>query len=458
MFRNAALTLLLIVSFCVVTHAQQNADLIITGGHYFDVETGTMVPNTGIAVAGERFLGVGIAPKDFKAEKTIKLEDDQFVLPGLIDCHAHYNVRLVKKRREEYRVMPVIYLANGVTTTFSCGEFDPEQMLKLRKDIESGEKLGPNLINSGPYFGRARPGWRGIRSEEDIKADVDFWAERGAGGFKAKAISPSELEALCKHAKRHGLTVTGHLDSGFRNSVNPSDAIDLGINRIEHFLGGDAMPDTKSAYSSLPNITRDMEAYKKIVTKFIETDTVFDATLTAYGYVGKPGEEYEPWINEGEFFTPFIQEQLKQRGPGRPMMQFQSIYEAKLKTIAAFFEAGGTITMGTDHVSDGTYLPGFGAHRELDAFSRAGVPNADVLKIGTINGAKALRIDENFGSLTQGKFADLLVVTGNPVENIRNTRNVQHVMRAGKLHNPKDLFESVQGKLGPSTEEETKDW
>lgn len=458
MLRHFLLACAAVLGFCAISSAQQTIDLLIKGGHYFNTETGEMLPNSGIAISGNRFVGIGINPGDFDAKKVIDIGDDQYVLPGLIDCHAHYNVRLIGKRREEFQIMPIIYLANGVTTTFSCGEFDPEQMLKLRKEIERGEKLGPNLINSGPYFGRARPGWRGIRSEEEIKADVDFWAEQGAGGFKAKAIAPSELEALCKHAKRHGLTVTGHLDSGFRNSVNPRDAIDLGINRIEHFLGGDAMPDTSSAYSSLPNITRDMDEYKRIVQKFIESGTVFDATLTAYGYVGQPGEEFDPWIDEGQFFTPFIQQRLKERGPAKPMMQFQSIYEAKQKTIAAFFEAGGKITMGTDHVSDGTYLPGFGAHRELDAFSRSGIPNVEVLKIGTINGAKALGIEQDYGSITQGKIADLLVVTGNPVEKIRNTRNVNYVIRAGTLHKPQDLFESAQGKLGPRDEEEIKDW
>lgn len=458
MIRVALWTVAIMFLFTSASHSQQKVDLLIVGGHYFDHDSGNFQANPGIAVSDGRFVAFSVDPKDYQANRVVELTREQFVLPGLIDCHAHYNVRLFKKRREEFMVMPVIYLANGVTTTFSCGEFDPETMLKLRREIESGAKIGPHLINSGPYFGRARPGWRGVKSEEDIKAEVDFWAGQGVGGFKAKAISPSELEALCKHAKRHGLTVTGHLDSGFRNSVNPSDAIDLGIDRIEHFLGGDAMPDSQSAYASLPNITRDMEEYKKIVKKFVDTKTVFDATLTAYGYVGAPGEEYDHWIDETMFFTPFVQETVKERGPGDPLLRFQKIYDAKLKTIAAFFEAGGTITLGSDHVSDGTFLPGFGAHRELDALVRAGIPAADAINIGSINGARALGIDADYGSLEVGKVADLFVVSGNPIERIRNTRNVKYVMRAGKLHQPENLYESVKGKLGPKDRSEVGDW
>ncbi len=458
MFRNLLWAIAFVFVCLPICYSQQEIDLLIEGGHYFENETGTFHANSGIAISDGRFVEFSVDPKDFHAAETVKLTDDQFIMPGLIDCHAHYNVRLFKKRREEFLVMPVVYLANGVTTTFSCGEFDPEKMLKLRREIQSGKKLGPNLINSGPYFGRARPGWRGVRSEEDIKTEVDFWAGQGVGGFKAKAISPSELEALCKHAKRHGLTVTGHLDSGFRNSVNPRDAIDLGIDRIEHFLGGDAMPDSKSAYASLANITRDMDEYKKITQKFIDTNTVFDATLTAYGYVGAPGEEYDHWIDETSFFTPFVQNHVKERGPGDPLLQFQKIYDAKQKTIATFFEAGGTISLGSDHVSDGTFLPGFGAHRELDAFVRSGIPAADAIKMGTINGARALGIDNDFGSLEKGKVADLFVATGNPLENIRNTRNVNYVLRAGKLHRPEKLFKSVQGKLGPEGKNDISDW
>lgn len=448
---------LLLVSLPQLGSSQQAIDLLIQGGHYFDTESGSFLENPGIAVNEGRFLSINADPGDYKAKKTIELDSDQFIIPGLIDCHAHYNVRLIRKRREEFDVMPVVYLANGVTTTFSCGEFAPEQMMQLRKAIKKGEKIGPNLINSGPYFGRARPSWRGIRNEEDIKAEVDFWAEQGVGGFKAKAISPSELEALCKHAKRHGLTVTGHLGSGFRNSVNPRDAIDLGINRIEHFLGGDAMPGARSAYASLAKITRDMEEYKKIAQKFIDTETVFDATLTAYGYESG-GEEFSHWIDERQFFTPFIQERVKEKGPARPIAQFQAIYEAKLKTISAFFEAGGTITLGSDHVSDGNFLPGFGAHRELDAFVRSGIPAADALRIGTINGARALGIDEDFGSLTKGKVADMVILKGNPLDNIRNTRNVEWVVREGSPHQPEELFESVKGKLGPANEDAIRDW
>ena len=456
-----SLMLVLCLLFSAPEQEKQAVDTLIVGGHVFETESGKFVSNSGIAIKEGRFVKTNAVPDQFEAKETVMLGDDKYLLPGLIDCHAHYNVKLIKKRREEFAVMPVIYLANGATVTFSCGEFDPEEMFKLRKRIEQGKQLGPRLLNSGPYFGRARPGWRGKKDAQEIRDEVDFWASKGVGGFKAKAIGPDALKVLIEQAHTHNLTVTGHLDSGFRNSVNPRDAIEMGIDRIEHFLGGDAMPASKSAYASLQSIKSGTEEWNQIVQHFIKNKTVFDATLTAYGYLGiKPGvrEEYGYWIDETQFFTPYFKELIKDRKPMKGLELYQRIYDAKLKTIADFHKAGGTISLGTDHVSNGNHLPGFGVHRELDALVRSGISEAEAIRIGTINGARALRIDKDHGSIEAGKFADLVVVTGNPLDKICNTRNVVTVFKQGVGHDAKQLLNSVKGKLGPSSKEEEKDW
>lgn len=433
----------------------QDEPLLVVGGHRFRTQEGDFVANEGILIESGRFKSVG---KQVTADgvRRLELTGQQYILPGLIDLHAHYNVKLLRKRREEFHVMPTVYLANGVTVTFSAGEYDPDGMLQLRKRIETGKQVGPKLLNSGPYFGRVRRGWREI-SDEQIRKDVNTWAERGVGGFKAKAIGPERLKVLIDQAHKHDLTVTGHLDSGYRGSVNPRDAILMGIDRIEHFLGGDAMPATKSAYASLAGITADMPEFKKQVELFIKTGTYFDCTITAYGYFGKRGEEYDYWIDERELFTPYIQEIVKNRKP-QVMMQFDAIYRAKLKTIAAFHEAGGLISLGTDHFSNGEFLPGFGFHRELDALVRGGIPESDAIRIGTINGARAMKIEKDHGSIEPGKVADLCIVTGNPLTNIRNTRNVNKVVRGGTVHDSQQLLDSVRGKLGPKDESEKAAW
>lgn len=456
------LSFLVILQFCCPLEAQENVDAVIVGGQFFNVESGAFEPNVSIAIKQGRFVGVGEKPSDYLAKNTVRLGEDDYILPGLIDCHAHYNVRLIKKRREEFEFMPLVYLANGATVTFSCGEFDPEGMMKLRQRIEQGTQIGPRLINSGPYFGRARPGWRGKKPEQEIRDEVDFWADRGVGGFKAKAIDPDSLRTLIEQAHKHNLTVTGHLDSGYRNSVNPKDAIDMGIDRIEHFLGGDGLPNSQSAYQSLQNLRPGTPAYLRIVQHFIDNGVYFDATLTAYGYLGETTpethEEYEYWFPENELFTPHMQEVAKNSEPAKGMEIYQRIYRVKQTTIEPFHAAGGLITLGTDHVSNGNHLPGFGIHREMDVMVRSGISPSETLKIATINGAKALKIDQEHGSIENGKSGDLVIIKGNPLANIRNTRNISRVVKAGVFHDPIKLLDAVKGKIGPADQEHESDW
>lgn len=452
--RSIAFALVCVVAWGPFVIGNDPAELRIEGGYVFDTELGTFLPNTGISVFKGRFVDAPMAVG------TMTLTDNEYVLPGFIDCHAHYNVRLHKRRREEFEFMPLLYLASGATVTFSAGEYDPEGMVALRERIADGQQDGPRLITSGPYFGRARPGWDRDRPEQELRDEVDYWAKKGSGGFKAKSIDPDSLRILIDQAHRHGLTVTGHLDSGYRGSVNPRDAITMGIDRIEHFLGGDAMPDTQSAYQSLQNLQSGTPEFEKICEHFVKNGVFFDCTLTAYGYLGatEPRDEYQYWIDERQFFTPFMQEYAQQREPAKGLDIYQRIYDAKLAMIADFYHAGGTITLGTDHVSDGNYIAGFGIHRELDALVRSGIPAKEALRIGTINGAKALRIDQEHGSIEVGKSADMVIVTGNPLKEIRNTRNMRYVIRAGKVFEQAELLDRVRGKLGPASEDELKNW
>ncbi|MFQ5675475.1 MAG: amidohydrolase family protein, partial [bacterium] len=389
-------------------------------------------------------------------------DSNHYVLPGIFDLHAHYNVNLFgRKRREEFHVVPIVYLANGVTSTFPAGEYLPEQMLELRKQIDRGEKIGPRIFNSGPYFGPARPGWDPETTAEQIYAEVDAWAEKGAAGFKAKRISRRHLKPLIERAHQHGLTVTGHLDSGYRDTINPQDAILLGIDRVEHFLWGGDASTGRSAYSSLENLEPTSPEFRKNVQLFIDRNVFFDATITAYGYYGKREVGYDYWADEKSYFTPYVAEFVKKRGRGeRYLEQFEKIYWVKHKTVKAFFDAGGAdlLTLGTDHPSTGEYLAGFSAHRELEALVTAGIPPGAAIKIATLNGARALNVSEKLGSISTGKFADLFVVNGNPIQEIKNARNVYIVIKAGKLYYAEALLRSVSGKLGPNNDEEAKEW
>jgi imidazolonepropionase-like amidohydrolase len=456
--RGALLVLAIPLAAWQAPPAIQAGDIVVLGGRLFDGVRDDVVPNTGLLVRRGIFLEVGadLSGRDLSAARVVRLAEDETVIPGLFDLHAHYAVDLFGEGRvDEYTVNPVVFLANGVTSTFPGGEVDPEGMLAARLRIERGEQVGTRIHSSGPYFGTARPGWQGMQmTPERIRQEVDEWAARGVRGFKAKGIQPNHLEALIDQAHRHGLPVTAHLDSGARNSVNPRDAIHMGIDRIEHFMGGDAIAGDRSAYASLEALDVLRAEVGDIIRLYLRRNVYYDATVTAYGYFGqKDPRVFTPWEDERSVLTPRAREITEPRiAARRPNAQFERIYQVKFAELKRFYDEGGArlITVGTDHPSWGEFLSGFGTHRELHAFVLAGIPPAAALKMATINGARALRLGDVLGSIETGKLADLVVIRGNPLQDITATRRVRSVMVRGVLHDAAALLASVRNRLGPN--------
>ncbi|MDH3733450.1 MAG: amidohydrolase family protein [Gemmatimonadota bacterium] len=436
--------------------------LLIRGGRWLDVETGELRANRGILIRDGAV--VALDGSGGEGARILDLPEDRTILPGMFDLHAHYAVDLFGEGRvDETAAYPSLFLANGVTSTFPAGEMDPYAMRDLRTAIDTGERPGPRLLSSGPYYGSWRKGWDGVAMTRDsIRAEVDYWVERGVRGFKAKSPQSQDLEWLIEAAHEHGLTVTAHLGSGQYGIPNPRDAILMGIDRIEHFLGGDMMPADRSAYASL-QVFDDFDGpeLRDIIALYVDRGVYFDATLSIYGYWGPHDPEMTAyWTDELRFLTPYMREIVEAR-PDRPVLEsFALMSPIKRRTLKAFYDGGGRdlITLGTDHPSWGRYWSAFGAHRELLALWRAGVPAADVFRIATLNGARAMGMDDRLGSIEVGKLADLFIVRGDPLADVRNARDVEYVVSRGVLHDASQLLASVEGAIGPTGEESEAAW
>ncbi len=442
-------------------------DLVILGGRLWDGTGETSRPNPGILVRNGTILHIGTLQPQGSGAQAVLLGDEHFIMPGLFDLHAHYAVDLFGEGRvDEYTVNPVIFLANGVTSTFPAGEVDPDEAVRGRARVASGEIPGPRIHASGPYWGTARPGWsHEAMTPDSIRREATVWALRGVRGFKAKGIRPEQLEALIGVAHEHGLTVTGHLDSGFRNSVNPRDALLMGIDRVEHFMGGAALPSSRSAYASLESLDLDDDVTARQIHDqarlFVAQGAYFDATLTAYGYFAdREAVVFDYWYDEMGLLTPFARDVVDRGLPRERSEQFRRIYYVKRETVKAYWDAGAGdhLTLGTDHPSWGEFFSGFGVHRELHAMALAGIPNAGALRAATVNAAEALGVHGRLGTLEVGKYADLYVVRGDPLERITDTRNGHVVIRSGRVHEPRRLLESMRGRLGPTGPDEVDWW
>ena len=100
------------------------------------------------------------------------------------------------------------------------------------------------------------------------------------------------------------------------------------------------------------------------------------------------------------------------------------------------------IATGTD-VGMPWITPGVSFHRELELLVESGIPLTDVYSLATENGAFALRQNSNFGRIAPGLYADILILTNDPIKDIRNSRSIELVFKEGKIYDPKDLMDSI---------------
>ena len=433
-------------------------DLYVVGGHIFTGLSNSLEPNEGLLIRNGRIVTVGPTSSTDSIEK-LQLDEGHTIIPGLVDLHAHYKIYVDGNRRDETVANPVIYLANGVTTTYTAGELNPYDMLELKQAINRGERIGPRLLTAGPYFGPTNPKWSKDDTADDVYAQVDKWAALGVDSFKAKRVTPLQMKALIDRAHMHGLTVTAHLDSGYNDTINPADAVRMGIDRIEHFHGGDLFLPEQSAYTTFVDLDPHDPTWDDVFDLFIEYGVSYSATLSAYGQ----GATEEPGLaiccDQYRYLTPYTRKMTEEASFDDSLgKMFDAIYQRKKIIDKRFFDRGGTMVLGSDRqLWEGT-VPGFGVHTELHALADAGIPNADVLRIATINGARAIGLGDRLGTIEAGKLADFFVIQGDPLDDIRRTRSVHTVVKNGIVYSTAELLESVVGKLGPDSPEDWPDY
>ena len=207
-------TLILLFLSCA-SYAQwskpPSEEIVIRGGWLFDGISDTRRLNKGIVIREGKIIEIdaNIQGGNLSGTNVIDLTESETILPGMIDLHAHYNFDLVDVGRvEEVVNNGIIFLANGVTSTWSAGEYYPERVLRQRDLIDSDKAIGPRLFASGPYFGGFRceysvktaadncSAWPNDITEEEMRAEVDKWAARGVISIKIKQATPGETKIV----------------------------------------------------------------------------------------------------------------------------------------------------------------------------------------------------------------------------------------------------------------------
>lgn len=384
----------------------------------------------------------------------------QYLLPGLTDMHVHM--------RMDPQAAFNLFLANGVTTVFNMGLADRNgdveiDHLKLRDDVAAGRIDGPRYLISGPQLHAEE-----LPTLAEIEPMLDHHVAQGYDALKVHGPLDSDVyDSLIDGAQARGLRVTGHTQH-----LRPlSDS--LRQNAIEHMeefvyvsrdpAHGKAMAGSLENYLNAyyPHAERMSDpAYRAPVVREVAASGVYiDATLIIYQYILNYVSDdlfaelqsderlaYLPKHIRDEYMNPETNEYRVgfAKVVGEPLGGHEALVAHTARNIETFsallfemHEAGVPLLLGTDLF--GAVVPGFSLHQELEMMVDAGLTPYEALRAGTVTVAAYLGESDSAGSVEVGKRADFMLVSNNPLADIRNAAEVSGVFSHGKWRTASDL-------------------
>ena len=389
-------------------------DVAIVGGTILDMTGRKPIPNGTVVISDGRITAVGRSNRiAVPPQATVVRAAGKTVMPGLWDMHAHF---------EQVEWGP-IYLAAGVTTVRDVGN-ELEFIAAVRDAVAAGKGLGPRMLLAGIIDG---PGRRGLgvsraATPEEGRHWVDRYHDAGFDQIKVySSVTLEVLRAIATEAHTLGMTVTGHVPDG----LNALTAMDAGLDQINHaeYLGDAASKNPQEVIAALKR-----------------HGTVVDPTLALYELLARPLNQpidtFEPGIRKvaRELETPL-------NGFGSPI-EMAAHAKARLNDSLALVNrlhrAGIPIVAGTDQS-----VPGHSLHREIELYAQAGFSPFDALAAATVVPARAMKKLADSGTIEKGKRGDLIVLDGDPLADISNTRRIYRVVTNGRVLDPASLWRSV---------------
>jgi imidazolonepropionase-like amidohydrolase len=389
-----------------------------TNAQIFDGTGSPVIENGVILVEDGRITGVGNVDVPEGAE-VVDLAG-RWVIPGLINSHAH--VERVGGQGPSVEEQLDIYAHYGVTTAISLGE-DPPEALALRANRDSTGLGTARLYASGVIW--SPPSYT-PESVDTARAHVNRLAEMGVDWVKirvdaqlgaAQKMPPEVYQTVISTAQEHGLPVAVHL-------------VDL----------EDAKGVLEAGAALIAHSVRDQEVDQELIDMMRERNVclvpTFTRELSTYAYAERPAFLDDPFFLERaapaniDAFPSDSLMQLQATGAGA------AYYKAQLpvaqENLRRLHQAGVGIAFGTD---SGTRFPGrfqgYLEHLELEMMVEAGMTPEQALRSATGEAARCVRLQGTVGTLQPGAWADFVVLNASPLEDIRNTREIQSVYIAG---------------------------
>jgi hypothetical protein len=446
------------------------AEILLKNCRLIDGLRDQPVAGASILIRGDRIAAVETG--EIKAPDAEVIDvGGKTVTPGLIDTHVH----TVMIGDEGLK----LFMANGITAVRDCGA-RLELVLKIKRELESGAKFGPRLYFCGPLLDGAKsslPGAGGavmtqnVTSREAIPEIVKPILDAGADSLKLYfGLTPDLGEAIIRYADGR-VPVTGHI--GY---MRASEAVRAGINGLEHIspsVFNDVCPEhlrfgpgTSMAGRQFVERLRagwlaaDFSApdARSLIDAMARRQVAMGTTMNIH-WLFRVGYDAAARDPDRKYIVPKILEPRRQTAQAQGKLsdpdwdlyfsrlapdivdQERHALEKQQEFCRRLFEAGGLVVGGTDAAINYP-PPGFSLMRELELLAESiGAMNA--LRAVTSKAAIALRKQDDVGAIAPGRFADLVVIDGDPLSDIRQMRNISTVYKGGKAHDPKSILREL---------------
>ena len=315
--------------------------------------------------------------------------------------------------------------------------------------FDAGTELGPRVVKAGIVEGvgpLAAPTDVRVETVEQARQTVDWYADRGYAQIKLySSLKPELVRPIADLAHARGLRVSGHVPAFMR----AGQFIDAGADEIQHlnFIVLNFFPEVadtrgKDRYTVMAEKLLQLDLDSAPVTGFIaelrRRHTVLDPTVAILEglYSGAPGEPPAALQGRVERFPPMVRRRLLSGAVPVPAGREEAYRQALprlLQLVKRLHDGGVTLMPGTDGFA------GYTLQRELELYVRAGIPNAEVLRLATLTPAQVLGVAGQRGEIAAGKHADMVLLDGDPLKDIAALRQVVKTIKAGRVFDPAQL-------------------
>ncbi len=482
--------------------------LILRGGTYISGEGAPPVGPVDIVIEQDRIVeitavgnpGVPILPEG----RPIAAKGDQeldvsgmYILPGFVDMHGHIGGS-AKAIPAEYVFK--LWLAHGITTVREPGSFNGVEWTMRHVNAAAENRIvAPRIV---PYVGFGQGLSKPVFSPEQARKWVKDIKQAGASGIKFFGAPPAIIAAALDEAKKQQLGTMMHHAQLNVMRTNVLDSARLGLTSMEHWYGlpealftGQVVQNYPAHYNYQNEqdrfgaagelwkqaATPGSERWNAVRDELIKLDFTINPTLTIYEAT-RDAEAQRNALWHQDYTLPTLTNFFKPNRYAHGSFWFdwttdQEIawrenYRLWMQFLNDYKNHGGRITAG----SDAGYIYkiyGFAYIQELELLREAGFNPLEVIQVATLNGAQALGLDSEIGSLLPGKKADMVIVAENPLANFKvlfgtghyqlnannqpeRTKGVRYTIKDGVVYDAQQLLSDVKQMVEQAKVAETK--